>query len=1377
MPEPDRVHRQWTTENGLPSNVLSSVAQGEDGYLWIGTYDGLVRFDGHRFSVFRAAQVPVLGSSRILDVARAGRDLWILTAVGTVTLYRDGRFQPAAGIGPRDGEARLLKYQAGELWVVAEHALFRARDGRLERSLRLPDDRDLTGLAHDHEGKQWLTSTYGIARVEGDELVWRRSSRILGAAAHGEGMLFFRQDDVPLAWRDDRWASYVEPVAPGVVFLGTASVGELPWGGSLVLNDGRYFLVGDDTLELLESDAPAGVLKASFASARSGERWLAVGGKVFRDGEKVFELGVESAIQSLIADREGTLWLATTNDGLHALSIPSVTVLDRSSGLTEDNVYAVFEDRTGAIWIGTHGAGAWRLAAGGLRRIPAEGTQEQTFPRAFSEDAAGTIWVGLSGRMSGGVYRFEDSRLAPVTGARGGVGGEPPNGSVNALIHDPRGRLWAGTEAGLYVLDSDFGPTAWRRVGKGELPHQQVRSLALSPAGELWVATASGIARRGPDRWRIIDHRSGLPSNLVRALYFDDRGILWIGTEDAGLARLDPGGSDLDGAVDLATFDTRNGLFANGVHAILEDGLGHLWMSCNRGLFFVDREALEEVAAGEARRVVSIAFDERDGLRNREANGGTPNAALRSRDGRLWFATQQGIAVVDPASLFGARRQATRVRLETLSAGETVVELSTGDRDSRSVVLAAPDRTFSIDFTALPLGGAHRARFRYRLDGYDSGWTEAGDRRRAFFTRVPPGDYTFRVEVRGAGPGGHPAAAALKVAIEPVFHETWWFRGLALAAVVGLAVGLVQLRNARSNARQKARREELERTVAERTEVIARQAEKLRELDRLKSELFTDVSHEFRTPLTLTIGPLQDLLDGARGPLTKDIEDDVELALRNSRRVLDLIHQILDVARLEAGHVHLQAQQRDLLPFLVDRLQGFVPLGERGGVSSHFESSVYGPEADNLEIWFDPEMLGRVLDNLLSNAFNLTPEGGSVTLQVAADDPDWVQIAVHDTGPGIPADSLESIFVRFQQAAGEEPSPAGQAVPRRWSGTGIGLAQAKKIVELHRGTLHVESVEGEGASFFVSLRRGNDHFEADELAGESQNPESDVTRIATAARRETSNERQDSPAAIDEVSPAPEGDHALVLIVDDNPEIRSYVRRTLTGDYRVLEASDGREALGIAQQRLPDLILSDVMMPGMDGFDLARALAADPELDFVPIVLLTAKGSMGSKIEGLELGVDDYLTKPFDSRELLTRVRNLIEGRRRLLDTAPFSGKLSLHAARIEVLPADQSFLDRVRDLAEANLEDCDFGVESLADALGCDRSYLLRKLRELIDETPSEVLRRLRLERAEQLLKARVGTVAEVAYQVGFRSVSHFSHCFRARYGSTPSSYARSTS
>ncbi len=570
------------------------------------------------------------------------------------------------------------------------------------------------------------------------------------------------------------------------------------------------------------------------------------------------------------------------------------------------------------------------------------------------------------------------------------------------------------------------------------------------------------------------------------------------------------------------------------------------------------------------------------------------------------------------------------------------------------------------------------------------------------------------------------------------------------------------LRRSELTLRQHA--EQLEVQVQQRTSELAeqnllleRQWRQLQEIDAAKSRLFANVSHEFRTPLTLTLGSLEDIHSGMHGQQSPDVLEQLELAMRNARRVLQLINQMLDIARIEGNELSLQLQRVDLNEFLTEIGQAFVPLAERKQIAFDIELPDQAVQMDG-----DPEQLEKIFTNLLSNAFKFTPEGGAVRLMMSIGSDEMLGVSVRDNGPGISADQLPHVFERFYQASGPHIGFS--------SGSGIGLALVRELVELHQGQVMVDSEVGFGSTFTV------------ELPSKLQTTQGYVSSIASIPDRlgRTEQQVQDLIAESDctktgqEVSPDNAGvDRTTILVVDDNPEIRSYIHKHLNNRYRVVEAEDGRDALALARDLMPDLVVSDVMMPNMDGSALCNSLKQNPELDYLPVILLTAKAGEADKLVGLNLGADDYLAKPFSMPELITRIDNLIESRRRL--KARYTRPVQLAPKHIQVKSADQSFLQRLRDVIEQHLGDPEFSVEQLASSVGQSRGNLHRRLRAIINQTPSDVIRNIRLQRGADLLAQHAGSVSEIAYSVGFRAVAHFSASFRDKYGMPPSAYAAS--
>ena len=555
-----------------------------------------------------------------------------------------------------------------------------------------------------------------------------------------------------------------------------------------------------------------------------------------------------------------------------------------------------------------------------------------------------------------------------------------------------------------------------------------------------------------------------------------------------------------------------------------------------------------------------------------------------------------------------------------------------------------------------------------------------------------------------------------------------------------------------------ARTHEL-RVEKEKTEA---QARRLQDLDRVKSRFFANVSHEFRTPLTLILGPTESALQGAHGPLPTPLHKQLQRTRHHARRLLRLVGQLLDLARLESGKLTLHAQRADLVAFLRRIVRAFTPLAERERLTLSFRSDVRA-----LPLAFDAEKLEQVVANLISNALKFTPEGGKVWVtlttppgngKAASEETSAVEVVVKDTGPGIAEQDLERIFDRFEQVDG--------SATRAHEGTGIGLSLARELVELHGGRLLVRSERGFGSAFIVRLPLTADEEDlAPESAvlgdGVAETSAEALTLDATSASVEGTSE---APA---DVSPA---DAPVVLVVEDNADVRAFLREELEARYRIVEAADGEAGLAAARQHTPDLVLSDVMMPKLDGYALCQKLKADERLRHVPVVLLTAKAAEEDALQGLGCGADDYLPKPFNAEALRARVANLIATRRRL--RAQFSREVVVQPSGVVVPSDEEAFLERVLAVIEAQMEESGFGVEALAEEVGVSARQLRRRVRAVTGESPGALVRRMRLERAGQLLEARVGTVAEVGYRVGFESASHFSKAFREHFGHAPTNH-----
>jgi len=525
------------------------------------------------------------------------------------------------------------------------------------------------------------------------------------------------------------------------------------------------------------------------------------------------------------------------------------------------------------------------------------------------------------------------------------------------------------------------------------------------------------------------------------------------------------------------------------------------------------------------------------------------------------------------------------------------------------------------------------------------------------------------------------------------------------------------------------------------------EAQKLIEVDAMKSRFFANISHEFRTPITLILGPIEKMLSRHQDMAS---QHDLNIMQRNARRLLRLINQLLDLSKLEAGRMKLQARVENIVDLVNRFVQLFESQAKLKGINLQFSA-----EKKGILIYVDREKIENIIYNLVANALKFTPDGGTVIVNVRERDQEYVQITVSDSGPGIAQDQLERVFDRFYQV--------DDSKTRQHEGTGIGLALTKELVELHRGKISVVSSDL-GSTFTVLLPLGKEHLTADEIAAED---------IAATAQPEVDLMSAES-TILKDVSPQPatmaDRSAPRLLIVEDNADLRAFMREVLQPAYQIKDAADGRQGIELALKMIPDLIISDVMMPGCDGFELCRILKTDERTSHIPIILLTARASIESKVEGLETGADDYIIKPFDERELKARVANLIELRRKLRQRF----RLGQQESEMDITSMDDKFLKRAKEIINSHMTDSDFTIDIFARQVGFGKTQLYRKIKALTDFSPHLYIRFLRLQHAASLLKSRADNITQVSYQVGFNSPAHFAKAFRRQFGMSPSDFVR---
>jgi signal transduction histidine kinase/ligand-binding sensor domain-containing protein/DNA-binding response OmpR family regulator len=1411
----------YTTDDGLTQNMVDCIFRDSRGFMWFGTWNGLNRFDGYTFKTFRAGAGGdhTLGNNFIHDLDEDQfNNLWIATSGGLyIYIYSEGRFRcfthsPEESTISSDRVNCILVDGENNLWIGTDAGLdvavikgsgdamevFRHMDIMAENGS--PGSLAIQTIFQDQWGNIWVGTDGGLALVD------RHAGTITMFNYQEEDLNTISNDDVQAIMQDRQ----------GDFWIGTAAgLNRFDYRNRRFY---RYYfdpgqensLVHNSVVDIIQ-DLHGNLVIGTLGGISVLDRESGLFYNYSYHEHFNTELN-NDFVNCLFGDHEGNVWIGTERGGINQYNVYQnefeyyVSLPGENQSLSNNTINSVYEDES-ALWVGT--------AGGGLNRIDkntgryARYRHDVDRPRSLSGDFVTCIHRDNAGNLLVGTWG-EGLNILPGSAEKAGDFihyAEDPEGAgslinnfISTLTENQFGSIWIGSRGGLQMYHPRTGEFFRFPLDSSGLDIADVGCLNFDHNNNLWVGTEGGLylipySETEPYRLNIhqaerYSHDTGDPNSLsgdyVISVLDDSNGNIWIGTYGNGLNKLT---CDSGAALNFIRFTEDQGLCNNTIYAIQEDHQGNLWLSTDNGLSRFDTE-----------REVFTNYFKVDGLLHNQFYW---SSSFKNDQGRIYFGSMKGLLSFNPEEIsehadepgviltdFRIYNQSVKVGAEYY--GE--VPLDHPIPVNEKIVLSHKIKEFSLEFSALYFEHPGRVSYAYKLEGFDEQWHYVDSRRRyASYTNLRGGDYTFMVRATLREGQFERAPLELSITILPPFWVKPWFIVTWILIIISLLVTYNRFRVFTFRRRQK----ELEELVAERTAQIRGQKEqlekqnieilkqrdevvelnrKVQQANQQQMRFFTHMSHEFKTPLTLIIAPLEQMIMelSSRNPHHKTLL----LIKRNAQRLLHLINQLMEVRSLRTGKMALRASKGDLVGFLENITLSFYGLAEQKKII--FEFNAY---PGTLETYFDRDKIENMLYNLLSNAFKYTPEGGQIMVSVTevrekvlepgevsiipaheqrqSRIEKYAEIKVQDTGYGIEEDELKRIFKRFFKIPVSD-------IPEI-KGAGIGLYLTKELIRNHKGQLYIRSRRGEGTVFTILIPLGSAFLNLEEIIEPGPQgkviPKLHVDLLADQIEQQRRmRDARSSPVT------GEGGSGSLVLVIDDDPDMIAYTAGYLSENFQLMTAYNGEEGLELARQHLPDLIISDIMMPGLDGIELCQRLRRDLLTSHIPIILLTSRSEVEDYLEGLEAGAIDYIAKPYDMKILESKVRNLIQNRERLKRLYTSTDVEDLRNVR-KVKVKDQ-FLNRVIVTIENHMADHHFGVSELAEDLCVSRSLLHKKLISSIEQSASSLINSIRLKKAALLLLEGEKKVSEIAFEVGFNDPKYFSKMFKKQFGATPSEF-----
>lgn len=1331
-----KIHfKHISNDDGLSNSTVEAIFQDHRGFIWLGTRDGLNRYDGRQLHVYRhqPSDSNSLCDNYITSIAEdAGKDLWIGTLNGL------SRLNPASN--------RFINYRK-QLSNNQISSVFRDRRNRMWVASfggavhRFDEDRQVfipVPLFRDPQHRSGETHVY-ILYEDSRGNLWAGAESGLYQFGEKEGWFEW----VPGINQDEKELLSIRDLAEdksGNLLLATENNG-------LIIYNAQYRTARRHTHQPTRPNSISSNLLRALLVTQNGDIWTgSVNGglDLFNPGNESFQNFQyvpedpgslsQRTVSALLEDRQGNIWIGTHRGGVN-LYTPGAQKFrlyrqqPDGNSLSYNDVKTFCEDRNGNIWVGTDGGGLnlFNKKTQSFRHFRFDPFHANTLASnevlSITEDREGKLWIGTWG---GGLCQLnaDGKTFTRYTGPR----------FIQHIYEDSKERLWIATYyEGLHLFDRKTGTfTRINRseTGKTGIAGNNIISIAEDRENNLWFGTDDGGLNRLDGRtgefsaW--FNHDEKKPD--IRVLTVDSKGQLWVG--QSGLFLFDKKQNKFQR---FAEDSELNELFIKG---IVEDNNGQLWISSSNGVFRLNPET------SEIRH-----FNAVDGLQGREFEA---NAFLRTRDGEVYFGGVNGFNCFYPNEIntntFIPPVYITGFNIENklIIGGPGHPNLDTDISFAETINLSWKEATFSFGFAALNYTASENNRFLYKLEGWDRDWIAADGERKVTYTNVTPGRYTFRVKASNNDGLWNEAGRELTIIITPPFWQTWWFRLLVAAIVLTGAYYFIRFK----------RKVQLERFAES-------QREKMHEM---QLQFFTNISHEFRTPLTLIMGPVEKLLK--ENPDSQH-NHSYQVIQRNANRLLQLINELMDFRKAESGALRLQVMRGSLNHFLHEIADQFSEMASQKKIRFNIKVDDIGRET-----WFDRQVLEKIVINLLSNSFKFTASGGEVTLEVLPSldpfkpsfenslqvDPgsqknSFVYLRVTDNGIGISKESFSHLFERYYRVSDAH------------MGSGIGLAFVKTLTQLHKGNIQVFSEKGKGTEFIVGIPMSHKDYDPSEIWTQSQPANASLDSLSF------DKEEKNQTASIGSTNEN-NGSLPVILVADDHEELRGFLKEALEGEFNVLEAANGKDAWEIAKEHFPDIVISDIMMPVMDGIQFCKELKQSPETAHIPFILLTAKASLEAQLEGTGSGADHYFAKPINAELLLQTIRNILSQKQKLRERY----RKDHHAELREMAHSnrDREFMDSLLQIIEANLGSPELDIDFVCTQAGMSRTKLYNKVKNITGQSVGDFIRSLRLRKAAALMTETDLSLTDIMYCVGIQTQSYFSKAFKAEFGKTPTQFLK---